>query len=462
MMIEKQCIASHAQQEEEAETEHHSTRPGRPGVPPGWDKVVKTRKSGKTAGKMDVYIISPQGTKFRSRSALLVYLQSSSDINLKAADFDFSLPRSGGILLTPDGRTEKTKHSDHEDRRQSARNKRRHSIRRDAPAGMAREGKQQEELGNKTTSGQQDNKQVLTGHIEEKRTEEQNGDVEKDHMKPEEPQNGLLKNKLLRIAQSSKKHKAAELTMDLECERVAGKLGLDQPELSLAESCASQPGNPAGGSQASHTTEVESELMNEDCVSLAVESTDTFTSVKQPQSSPGIKAQIDKRKKSQYFTGKSVREAPSPPRRKAFKKWTPPRSPFSLVQETLFHDPWKLLIATIFLNRTSGKMAIPVLWQFFERYPSPEVARGSDEKEVAELLKPLGLNELRAKTIVKFSDEYLTKQWKYPIELHGIGKYGNDSYRIFCVEEWRQVEPQDHKLNKYHAWLTENQEQLGI
>lgn len=50
----------------------------------------------------------------------------------------------------------------------------------------------------------------------------------------------------------------------------------------------------------------------------------------------------------------SVCLALSPPRRKAFKKWTPPRSPFNLVQETLFHDPWKLLIATIFLNRTSG------------------------------------------------------------------------------------------------------------
>lgn len=36
-------------------------------------------------------------------------------------------------------------------------------------------------------------------------------------------------------------------------------------------------------------------------------------------------------------------------------------------------------------------------------------------------------------------DEYLTKQWRYPIELHGIGKYGNDSYRIFCINEWRQV-----------------------
>jgi len=37
------------------------------------------------------------------------------------------------------------------------------------------------------------------------------------------------------------------------------------------------------------------------------------------------------------------------------------------------------------------------------------------------------------------SEEYLVKKWRYPIELYGIGKYGNDSYRIFCVNEWREV-----------------------
>ncbi len=130
----------------------------------------------------------------------------------------------------------------------------------------------------------------------------------------------------------------------------------------------------------------------------------------------------------------------SPPRRKAFKKWTPPRSPYNLVQETLFHDPWKLLVATIFLNKTSGrnrpahthlyvalkqsftrqslslaflfllcntsgKMAIPVLWQFFERYPSAEVTREADWKPMSELMKPLGLFELRAKTLIRFSGE---------------------------------------------------------
>ena len=34
--------------------------------------------------------------------------------------------------------------------------------------------------------------------------------------------------------------------------------------------------------------------------------------------------------------------------------WIPPKSPYNLVQETLFHDPWKLLVATIFLNKTTG------------------------------------------------------------------------------------------------------------
>lgn len=36
--------------------------------------------------------------------------------------------------------------------------------------------------------------------------------------------------------------------------------------------------------------------------------------------------------------------------------YVPPRSPYNLIQESLFHDPWKLLVATIFLNKTTGKL----------------------------------------------------------------------------------------------------------
>ncbi|KAG8436048.1 hypothetical protein GDO86_007231 [Hymenochirus boettgeri] len=198
-------------------------------------------------------------------------------------------------------------------------------------------------------------------------------------------------------------------------------------------------------------------------------SSDNFTSVKNLEvlmfffSEEFIPAsQVEKRKTSPYFSRKAVKDALEPPKRKAFTKWTPPRSPFNLVQETLFHDTWKLLVATIFLNKTSGKMAIPTLWEFLKKYSTPEIARAADWEEMAKLLQPLGLYELRAKAIVKFSDEFLTKKWRYPIELHGIGKYGNDSYRIFCVNEWKQVQPKDHKLNLYHAWLWENHEKLGL
>ena len=40
---------------------------------------------------------------------------------------------------------------------------------------------------------------------------------------------------------------------------------------------------------------------------------------------------------------------------------------------------------------------------------------------------------------LSFLEEYLTYNWEYPIELYGIGKYGNDSYKMFCVPEWNEV-----------------------
>ena len=37
------------------------------------------------------------------------------------------------------------------------------------------------------------------------------------------------------------------------------------------------------------------------------------------------------------------------------------------------------------------------------------------------------------------TEQYMAGNWCYPIELYGIGKYGNDSYRIFCTPEWKEV-----------------------
>lgn len=144
------------------------------------------------------------------------------------------------------------------------------------------------------------------------------------------------------------------------------------------------------------------------------------------------------------------------------EKWIPPRSPYCLIQEDLYSSPWQLLIATIFLTKTAASKAIPVIHKFLAKWPTPEAAINASYDEIYEFLSPLGLGHTRTRGIIRFSHEYLEKKWKYPIELYSIGKYGNDSYRMFCVNEWREVKPDDIPLTMYRNWLLENEKELGI
>ncbi|XP_048643098.1 methyl-CpG-binding domain protein 4 isoform X1 [Marmota marmota marmota] len=492
-------------------------------VPCGWERVVKQRLSGKTAGRFDVYFISPQGLKFRSRSSLANYLHKHGETSVKPEDFDFTVLSKRGIrsrskdsnvaaltsqlqneshISTRNLRTrsrwkkvfplpssnselqdsrglsspesiqvllEEDEGSNDGNSRKVSKSKRKVTILKGIPikktkrrcrksvSGSVESNDKGESPCDKTDAERepvaQDSELGRTLCISDTRVSDKTlsvTDKVKSTVKENSPNSGSdvhfeqitsgASDKLCSTKEAERNEKCGET--DLESEESRSK-----------------------GDQAERKEHLHMDLLKcgSEIDSKRSEGKRDFTSEKIFHEDTTIpRTQVEKRKTSLYFSSKYNREALSPPRRKAFKKWTPPRSPFNLVQETLFHDPWKLLIATIFLNRTSGKMAIPVLWEFLEKYPSAEVARTADWKDVSELLKPLGLYDLRAKTIIKFSEEYLTKQWKYPIELHGIGKYGNDSYRIFCVNEWKQVHPQDHKLNKYHDWLWENHEKLSL
>lgn len=81
---------------------------------------------------------------------------------------------------------------------------------------------------------------------------------------------------------------------------------------------------------------------------------------------------------------------------------------------------------------------------------------------ITKLVTHLVFSYLSSVSMILFTAEFLSKNWKYPIELYGIGKYGNDSYRLFCVNEWRTVQPDDILLSKYKNWLLLNEKQLGI
>ena len=63
------------------------------------------------------------------------------------------------------------------------------------------------------------------------------------------------------------------------------------------------------------------------------------------------------------------------------------------------------------------------------------------------MIKPLGLYRRRAKAIYRMSIDFLSWDGKDATQLHGIGQYGSESYRIFFLGE--TLEPQDKELKKY-------------
>ena len=54
----------------------------------------------------------------------------------------------------------------------------------------------------------------------------------------------------------------------------------------------------------------------------------------------------------------SVRAPAEENARAKAQKWCPPKSPFNLLQETLFSDPFKLLVSTILLSKPSGEVCL--------------------------------------------------------------------------------------------------------
>jgi methyl-CpG-binding domain protein 4 len=119
-----------------------------------------------------------------------------------------------------------------------------------------------------------------------------------------------------------------------------------------------------------------------------------------------------------------------------------------MTQEIYQRDPWKMMVCCIFLNQTNRKQLDKVRLKFFRSFPTAQEVIEADPAEIVEMIAPLGFKNRRTATIIKFSDEWLHTQWKEPIELHGIGKYGQDSWEIFRKGNL-DVEPTDGVLKKY-------------
>ena len=112
------------------------------------------------------------------------------------------------------------------------------------------------------------------------------------------------------------------------------------------------------------------------------------------------------------------------------------------------HKRWKHMVGVMCLNLTYRKQVKTVLPILFARYPSPQAYLRGRLKTQQEILKPLGMWQVRSKRIRKMTEQYLQWDKNDASDLDGIGKYGSDSYQIFFKDH---IPPnvQDKELKKY-------------
>lgn len=112
------------------------------------------------------------------------------------------------------------------------------------------------------------------------------------------------------------------------------------------------------------------------------------------------------------------------------------------------YKKWKHMVAVMCLNLTYRKQVKAVLPKLFQKYPNPVAFIRGRHKTQENLLKPLGMWKVRTKRLRNMSVEYLSWDGKEASDLHGIGKYGSDSYQIFFMNN---IPPnvKDKELKKY-------------
>src|SRR6056300_1728036 len=112
------------------------------------------------------------------------------------------------------------------------------------------------------------------------------------------------------------------------------------------------------------------------------------------------------------------------------------------------YKKWKHMVAVMCLNLTYRKQVKEVLPRLFQKYPNPVAFIRGRQKTQENLLKPLGMWKVRTKRLRNMSVEYLSWDGKEASDLHGIGKYGSDSYQIFFMNN---IPPnvEDKELKKY-------------
>ena len=125
----------------------------------------------------------------------------------------------------------------------------------------------------------------------------------------------------------------------------------------------------------------------------------------------------------------------------------PPLREDLMVQQQI-KGAWQHMVAVICLNQTYRKQVKEILPQLFHIWPTPEKMTQAPLNRLQRLIKPLGMWRVRSRRIKQMSNEFLNWNGEDAAELHGIGRYGSDSYKIFFKKQYN-IRVTDKELKKY-------------
>ena len=106
------------------------------------------------------------------------------------------------------------------------------------------------------------------------------------------------------------------------------------------------------------------------------------------------------------------------------------------------------MVGVMCLNLTYRKQVKEILPKLFKKYPNATAFLRGRYNTQEKILRPLGMSKVRTNRMRKMSLDFLSWDRKDATKLHGIGKYGSDSYRIFYKNEIPK-DIEDKELKRY-------------
>lgn len=102
-------------------------------------------------------------------------------------------------------------------------------------------------------------------------------------------------------------------------------------------------------------------------------------------------------------------------------------------------NPYVILISEMLLRKTTAKQVATIFEKFFTKFPDVKTLAGADEREIEELIKPLGMEHKRGVLLKKLADELLKSfggavpaSERDLMRLPGVGRYSANAVLCFA------------------------------